>query len=133
MYQQTKHSFTYGRLKRGTAGTGPDVRLEPAWKKWASSGYRKGCNQLCKIGWKKKKFNPLGSDGKILLFNSSGSYRHLVAECQDSWENIVKTKTSQFNMKLMGQRDEDKLKGEENRSRESLDFGEVCGVSFVNE
>ena len=111
---------------------GPNVRLEPAWKKSASSSYRKGCDQRCKIGWMKKKLYPLGSDGKILLCNSCGSYRHLVAECQDSWENIVKRKTSQLNMNLMGQSAEDQLKGEENRSRESLELGEVCGVSVAN-
>ena len=38
----------------------------------------------------KKKLNTLESDGKILLFYSCGSYRDLVAECQDSWENIAK-------------------------------------------
>ena len=80
----------------------------------------------------KKKLNPLGSNGKIILCNSCGSYRHLVAEFQDSWENIVKRKTSQFNVKLMGQRDEDKLKGDENESVESFKFGEVCSSSVVN-
>ena len=34
-------------------------------------------------GWIKRKLNPLGSDGKILLCDSCGSYRHLVAECLD--------------------------------------------------
>ena len=62
---------------------------------------------------------------------SCGSYRHLVAECQDSWGNIVKRKTSQFNMKFMGQSDEDTLKGKESRSRESLELGEVCSVSVA--
>ena len=80
----------------------------------------------------KKKLNHLGSNGKILLCNLCGSYRHLVAECQDSWENIAKGKTSEFNMKLMGQSDEDKLKGEENRSRDSFKLGEVCGSSVAN-
>ena len=35
-------------------------------------------------------------------------------------------------MKLMGQSDEDKLKGEENRNRESLELGDGCGVSVAN-
>ena len=64
--------------------------------------------------------------------NSCGSNRHLLAECQDSWENILKRETSQCNIKLMGQSDDDKLLGEENRSRESLELGEVCGVSVAN-
>ena len=34
-------------------------------------------------------------------------------------------------MKLMGQSDEDKLKGEENRSREPMELGEVYVVSVT--
>ena len=133
MYYQTKDSLIklMGNLTEEKAGTGPDIRLEPAWKKLASS-YRKECGQDFKTGWMKMKLNPLGSNGKIILCNSCGSYRHLVAEFQDSWENIVKRKTSQFNMKLMGQRDEDKLKGDKNESVESFKFGEVCSSSVVN-
>ena len=67
----------------------------------------------------------------ITLGNSCGSYRHLVAQCQDSWENIVKRKTSEFNMKLRGQSDKDKLKGDKNRSRESLELGEECSVPIA--
>ena len=134
MYRQTKDSLIkfMGDLTEEKAGMGPDVRLEPEWKKLARSSYRKGCDQHCKIGWMKKKLNPLGSDGKTLLCNSCGSYRHLVAECQDSWENIAKRKTSEFNVKLRGQSDKNKLKGDENRSRESLELGEVCSVPIAN-
>ena len=134
MYQQTKHSLIkfMGDLTEEKAGPGPNVRLEPAWKKSASSSYRKGCAQHRNIGWVKKKLNPVGPDGKILLCNSCGSYRHFVAECQDSWENIAKRKNSEFNVKLRGQSDKNKLKGDENRSRESLKLGEVCGVSVAN-
>ena len=131
MYKQTKHALIkfIGGLTKVEAETGRDVRLEPAWKKSASSSYRKGCDQR---GWMKKKLNPVGPDGKILLCNSCGSYRHLVAECQDSWENIAKRKNSEFNVKLRGQSDKNKLKGEENRSRESVELGEVCGVPIAN-
>ena len=80
----------------------------------------------------KKKLNTLGSDGKILLCYSCESYRHLIAECPDSWENIVKKKTSEFNVELRDQSDEDKLKGEENKSGESFKLGEVCGLSIAN-
>ena len=37
-----------------------------------------------------KKINPIGANGKPLLCNSCGSYRHLLAECPDSWENMEK-------------------------------------------
>ena len=134
VYQQTKYSLIkfMGDFSKEKAGTGSDVRLEPAWKKSASSSNRKACGQRFKIGWMKKKLNPLGYDGKILLCNSCGSYRHLVAECQDSWENIAKRKTSELNVKLSGQSDKNTLKDDENRSRESLELGEVCSVSIAN-
>ena len=121
-----------GDLTEEKAGTGPDVRLEPAWMKSASSSYRKGIAQHRNIGWMKKKLNPVGPDGKILMCNSCGSYRHLVAECQDSWESIAKRKTSEFNVKLRDQSDKNKLKGDENRSRESLGLGKVCSVPIAN-
>ena len=93
MYKQTKHALIefIGGLTKEEAETGQNVRLEPAWKS-ASSSYRKGCAQHRNIGWVKKKLNPVGPDGKILLCKSCGFYRHLVAECQDSWENIAKRK-----------------------------------------
>ena len=42
MCQQTKYSLIklMGDLTEEKAGTGPDVRLEPAWKDSASSSYR---------------------------------------------------------------------------------------------
>ena len=52
MYQQTKHSLIkfMGDLTEEKDGTGPNVRLEPAWKKLASSSYRKGCAQHLTLG-----------------------------------------------------------------------------------
>ena len=38
----------------------------------------------------KKKLNPLGTNGKVLLCSSCGSYRHFVAQCPHSWENMMK-------------------------------------------
>ena len=43
-----------------------------------------------KIGQTKKKLNPQGVDGKVLLCSSCASYRHLVAQCPDIWENMEK-------------------------------------------
>ena len=133
MYLQTKHSLIkfMGDLTEEKARMGPDVRLEPAWRKSTSNSFRKGCDHR-NIGCVKKKLNPVGLDGKILLCNSCGSYRHLVAECQDSWENIAKRKTSEFKVKPRGQSDKNKLKGDENRRRKSLELGEVCSVPIAN-
>ena len=41
----------------------------------------------CK-GKMRKKMNPTGINGRILRCKSCGSFRHLVAECPDSWENM---------------------------------------------
>ena len=92
MYEETKHSFMkFGDLMEEKAGTGPDVRLEPAWKKSVSSSYREHSLQHGSNGVMKKRLNPLALDGKNLC-KSCGSYRHLVTECPDSWENMMKRK-----------------------------------------
>ena len=38
----------------------------------------------------RKKINPSGADDKILKCLSCGSFRHLLDDCPDSWENIAK-------------------------------------------
>ena len=38
----------------------------------------------------RKKINPSGTDGKILKCLSCGSFRHLLDDCPDSWENMDK-------------------------------------------
>ena len=48
-----------------------------------------------------KKINPTGANGKPLLCNSCGSYRHLLAECPDSWENMKKKKVSKKDLNSM--------------------------------
>ena len=42
----------------------------------------------------RKKINPIGANGKPLLCNSCGSYRNLLEECPDSWENMEKKNVS---------------------------------------
>ncbi|KAH3782123.1 hypothetical protein DPMN_160034 [Dreissena polymorpha] len=34
--------------------------------------------------------NPTGNDGRTLTCRSCGSYRHLLNECPDSYENMAK-------------------------------------------
>ena len=43
-------------------------------------------------GFARKKINQSGADGKILKCLSCGSFRHLLDDCPDSWENIAKKK-----------------------------------------
>ena len=44
---------------------------------------------------KRKKLNPIGIDGIFLFCKSCGSYRHLLAECPDSQENMTKVYTAE--------------------------------------
>ena len=39
---------------------------------------------------KTRKMNPVGSSGQVLTCIACGSFRHLLAECPDSWENLEK-------------------------------------------
>ena len=48
-----------------------------------------------------KKINPIGANGKPLLCNSCGSYRHLLAPCPDRWENMKKKNVSKKDLNLM--------------------------------
>ena len=37
-----------------------------------------------------RKMNPLGKDGRALTCKACGSFRHMLPECPDSWENMRK-------------------------------------------
>ena len=69
MYQQTKQSLIkfIGDLTEEKAGPGPNVRLEPAWRKSVSSSYKKCSVEHGSNGVIKKKLNALGLNGQILL------------------------------------------------------------------
>ena len=45
---------------------------------------------------KRKRRNPLGANGRLLICKSCGSYRHLIAKCPDSWENMDKLKANKI-------------------------------------
>ena len=56
---------------------------------------RRGYNgQTSGMSLIRKKNNPVGSNGRPLTCRSCRSYRHLVRECPDSWENMSKINTS---------------------------------------
>ena len=88
IYIETKHSLIKCMcdLAGGKARTGLDIHLEPAWRKSIGSSNRTEHVQCSNSGWAKKKLNSLVSGGKYFIVHSCGSYRHLMAECQDSWE-----------------------------------------------
>jgi hypothetical protein len=89
------------------------IKLEPAFiaenekALWAAGYVKRGSNYGNRRGGRSsrasgrgqgfpssqrgtKHLNPSGPDGKILTCRSCGSYRHLVAKCPDSWENLAK-------------------------------------------
>ena len=67
---------------------------------WRNGGFGNGSSG--KYGWSrrkeltaditnggfKKKVNPTGPDGRTLVCKSCGSFRHLLPDCPDSWENM---------------------------------------------
>ena len=96
LYEGTKQALIrFGQLKEGPLArvwTESDLRLEPEWRKTSKDFGRKQNDQWGNTGLVKKKLNPLGTSGKVLLCSSCGSYRHFVAQCPDSWENMMKRK-----------------------------------------
>ena len=51
-------------------------------------GYNRGGGRRTQGQDFRRKMNPVGSDGQTLICKACGSYRHLMAECPDSWENM---------------------------------------------
>ena len=58
--------------------------------KWGKSGgyNNRGGGRRTRGQDFRRKMNPVGSDGQTLICKACGSYRHLMAECPDSWENM---------------------------------------------
>ena len=44
----------------------------------------------------KRKINPVGANGAVMTCVACGSYRHLLADCPDSWENMSKTNVTEI-------------------------------------
>ena len=67
------------------------------------------CESVVNQGGIKKKINPTGRDAEVLKCLSCGSYRHLLAHCPDSWENMMKkvegeTPEKSFNQSKSGKK-----------------------------
>ena len=66
------------------------------WKKSGSSkfGGKKGSHDSAESqkGNKERPMNPRNGDGKLLTCISCGSFRHLIADCPYSWENMQKSR-----------------------------------------
>ena len=46
-------------------------------------------------GVDRKKINPSGVNGEVLRCLSCGSFRHLLDDCPDSWENMERKKSAE--------------------------------------
>ena len=94
-----------------------DVRLEPEWRKTlAGSSNKKGYASWGTTGKIKKKLNPLGTDGRVLLCSSCGSYRQFVAECPDSMETMKKMRASEDDTKCGDRGNRNNITGKELRA-----------------
>ena len=119
MYEDTKRS-----LQKFVVG----IMEESVWKesvtaknkselfgdKFMNQTYDGGLRKLSRIGNRidslrsnntnkgpRKIMNQVGAYGKTMLCNSCGSYRHLLAECPDGWENMENKYVSQKDLKSM--------------------------------
>ena len=125
MYEDMKQSLRkfIGNSTENSVHIGSNVKLEPGFlakheRELFKAGYVKqpyGGNmrnlhggrctendgQNCGLMHMGKKRNPVGMNGKLLKCKSCGSYRHLVAECPDSWENMDKKNISKKDLNSM--------------------------------
>ena len=125
IYEDMKQSLRkfIGNSTENSVHIGSNVKLEPEFlakyeRELFKAGYVKhpyggnmrnlhggSCTenggQKCGLMHMGKKRNPVGMNGKLLKCKSCGSYRHLVAECPDSWENMEKKNVSKNDLNLM--------------------------------
>ena len=83
-YIKTKPSSYSGR--RGWRGGRGVITRIPS----GNSCYQRGGGNRGNIQNARKNVNPTGPDGRLLTCKSCGSFRHLVANCPDSWGNLAK-------------------------------------------
>ena len=112
LYEEAKQSLKKfkGDISGGSASLGSSVKLEPAFlaeneeallaagyvrqgqgkgnAKSRRGGFNYGGGQRGQVQNVKRKMNPAGPDGKTLTCRVCGSYRHLMKDCPDSWENL---------------------------------------------
>ena len=123
IYEDMKQSLRkfIGNSTENSVNIGSNVKMEPEFlakheRELFKAGYVKqpyvgnmrnlhggSCTenggQNCGLMHMGKKRNPVGMNGKLLKCKSCGSYRHLVAECPDSWENMENKYVSQKDLK----------------------------------
>ena len=91
-----------GYVKRGGRsrgrGFGSSRQSNSGFGRGSNSGFGRGngsknggptASKIDAKDGQKKKINPVGADGKRLVCVSCGSFRHMLADCPDSWENLA--------------------------------------------
>ena len=83
---------------------------------WGDYNTESGSN-VSKTGGR-KKINPKGVDGYVLKCHSCGSFRHLLDECPDSWENMEKQSAGKVkDTDSMNQGDKKKIRQQDGLKR----------------
>ena len=82
----------------------------------------------CK-GEMRKKRNPVGANGRVLRLKSCGSFRHIVAECPDSWENMENNNCEQKYERSSNCRHEQRSRG---IRMNGVEFKRGCRRSAIN-
>ena len=85
-------------------------------------------------GVRKKRLNPLGSDGEVLRCVSCGSYRHLLDVCSDSLENMERDDTRlsvDSHMKPLSLNNNKYIKGKE--ELKSISLGDETQLTLGEE
>ena len=90
--------------------------MEPEWRKTLAGSSKKRYASWGTTGKIKKKLNQLGTGERVLLCSSCGSYRHLVAECPDSWENMKKMRAHEGDTKCGDRGNRNNITGKELRA-----------------
>ena len=114
LYEEAKQSLKKfkGGVTEVSASLGPSIKLEPTFLaeneeallaagyvkqgqgkrsvKTGRGGNTQGGRQRAQGPEVRRRMNPTGPDGKVLTCRVCGSYRHLMKDCPDSWENIKK-------------------------------------------
>ena len=128
IYEDMKQSLRQfiGNSTENSVQLGSNVKLEPEFlakheRELFKAGYMKqpyggnmrnihdgSCTENGGQNHMGKKRNPVGMNGKLLKCKSCGSYRHLVAECPDSWENMEKNTSETKHYYVLNQRNSEK-------------------------
>ena len=114
LHEEAKQSLKKfkGGVTEVSASLGPSIKLEPTFLaeneeallaagyikqgqgkrsvKTGRGGNTQGGRQRAQGPEVRRRMNPTGPDGKVLTCRVCGSYRHLMKDCPDSWENIKK-------------------------------------------